>query len=158
MVRKKQTNKTEKPPAANAFAGSSTAASETSPAADQHVTIRHSPNAITISYSDPALVLPHLLDVASQFAGKHFASASLTSDDDVLGTSAARQIVQKCANSDCWDCSVGDLKLDSDTFQSCVFQGIEAAGYFEERTNIPATQSTQLYAVVMAIQNAKKKV
>jgi hypothetical protein len=131
---------------------------DVAPAPDQHVTIKHSPNAITISYSHPELVLPHLLDLASQFASKHLAAASFTSDEDVLGTAAARQIVGKCANSDCWDCTLGDLKLDSDTFQSCVFQGIEDAGYFKERTDIPATQSTQLYTVVMAIQDAKKKV
>ncbi|HEY0794527.1 MAG TPA: hypothetical protein VGD64_01990 [Acidisarcina sp.] len=157
-MRKKQTNKSKHPPAAMAADSPSSVTPKSSHDPDQHVTIRHSANAITISYSDPAFVLPHLLDIASQFAGRHFASASLTSDDDVLGTSAARQIVQKCANSDCWDCTLGDLKLDSNTFQSCVFQGIEDAGYFEERTNIPATQSTQLYTVVMAIQNAKKKV
>jgi hypothetical protein len=131
---------------------------DVAPAPDQHVTIKYSPNTITISYSHPELVLPHLLDVASQFASKHFASASFTSDEDVLGTSAARRIVGKCANSDCWDCTLGDLKLDSDTFQSCVFQGIEDAGYFKERTDIPATQSAQLYTVVMAIQDAEKKV
>jgi hypothetical protein len=123
-----------------------------------HVTLRHSPNAVTISYSDPAQVLPHLLHLASSFAGEHFDQANFTAADDVLGTPAARQIVGKCANSDCWNCTLSDLKLDSNTFQSNVFEGIQAAGYFKERTDIPATQSTELYTVVMAIQDAGKKV
>jgi hypothetical protein len=126
---------------------------------DDHVTLRHSANAVTISYSDPAQVLPHLLNLASSFAGEHFDQANFTAaDDDILGTPAARQIVGKCANSDCWNCTLSDLKLDSNIFQSCVFDGIQAAGYSKERTDIPATQSTELYTVVMAIQDAKKKV
>jgi hypothetical protein len=134
-----------------------TAASK--PASDDHVTLRHSANAVTISYSDPAQVLPHLLSLASSFAGQHFDSANFTADDDdVLGTVAARQIVSNCANSDCWNCALNDLKLDSNVFQSGVFDGVEAAGYLIQRTDIPATQSTELYTVVMAIQGAKKKV
>src|SRR5258708_39455887 len=64
---------------------------------DDHVRLLHSANAVSISYSDPAQVLPHLLHLASSFAGEHFDQANFTAaDGDVLGTPAARQIVGKC--------------------------------------------------------------
>lgn len=122
------------------------------------VKIKQSPGKISITYGDPRHVLPHLLRLASGFAGKHFDTAEYTSgDDDVLGTEAAREIVSGCANSDCWDCTIGELKLNSILFQGCVYDGVTNKSYVIERKDIPATQDTQLYTVVMAIQGAKKK-
>jgi len=96
--------------------------------------------------------------LASEFAGKHFATAVYTSAaDDVLGTEAAREIVSGCANSTCWNCTLGDLKLDPVLFQGCVYEGVQSKGYSIERNQIPASQDAQLYTVVMAIQGAKRK-
>jgi hypothetical protein len=51
------------------------------------VTIARSRNAVTISYDRPEDALPHILDLASDFADKHFDSAAFTlAEDDVLGT------------------------------------------------------------------------
>jgi hypothetical protein len=122
------------------------------------VTVKRSGNAVTISYDRPEDALPHILDLASDFADKHFAMAAFTAaEDDVLGTAAAREIVSGCANSDCWSCTLADLKLDSNVFQSCVFEGVKNKGYTIGRDEIPASQSTQLYTVVMAIQGAKRR-
>jgi hypothetical protein len=122
------------------------------------VTVTRGRNLITITYGKPHEVLPHLLDLASDFAGKHFAKAALTpGGDDVLGADAAQDIVSGCANSDCWNCTLGDLKLDSDVFQTCVFNGVQKRGYAIGRNDIPVSQGTQLYTVVMAIQGAKKQ-
>src|SRR5262249_2533287 len=102
-------------------------------------------NAVTISYDRPEDALPHILDLASDFAEKHFDRAAFTlADDDVLGTETAREIVSGCANSDCWSCTLGDLKLDSSVFQSCVFDGVTSRGYVISRNDIPASQTTQL--------------
>jgi hypothetical protein len=126
--------------------------------ASKRVQIKQVPGKISITYDDPRHVLPHLLGLASDFAGKHFDTVEYTSaDDDVLGTEAAREIVSGCANSDCWDCTIGDLKLNSTLFQGCVYDGVTTKGYVIERKDIPATQDTQLYTVVMAIQGAKRK-
>jgi hypothetical protein len=128
------------------------------PKAAKAVKVTRSGKAVTISFSKPEEAITHLLSLASDFAGKHFDKASFTAAaDDVLGTAAARDIVSGCANSDCWNCTLGDLKLDSDLFQSCVFNGVQQKGYSINRNDIPASQSTQLYTVVMAIQNAPKK-
>jgi hypothetical protein len=114
---------------------------------------------VTISFAQPHEALPHLLNLASDIAGKHFDQAAFTpAADDVLGTAAAREIVSGCADSDCWNCTLGDLKLDSNVFQTCVFDGVQERGYTIGRDEIPASQSTQLYTVVMAIQAAKKRV
>jgi hypothetical protein len=122
------------------------------------VKVTRTSKTVTISFSRPEEVLPHLLSLASDFAGKHLDKAWFTTDtDDVLGTAAARDIVSSCANSDCWNCTLSDLKLDSNLFQSCVFDGVQNKGYSIDRNDIPASQSTQLYTVVMAIQNAPKR-
>jgi hypothetical protein len=128
------------------------------PEAPKGVVVTRSRNLVTISYGKPHEVLPHLLDLASDFAGRHLAKAAFTSTGaGVLGTPAAREIVSKCANSDCWDCTLGFLKLDSNVFQTCVFNGVQNRGYKIRRDDIPASQSTQLYTVVMAIQGAPKQ-
>jgi hypothetical protein len=79
-------------------------------------------------------------NLASQIADKHFGNATFTATvEDVLGTDAACQIVSGCANSDCWTYTLGDLKLDSDLFQSCVFNGVQSKGCFMPRNQIPAS-------------------
>jgi hypothetical protein len=124
----------------------------------QKVRVKKGRKSISIEYAHPGQALPHLLTLASDIADKHFGAATFTATtDDVLGTDAACHIVSSCANSDCWTCTLGDLGLNSDQFQTCVFNGIQAKGYFMPRNQIPATQTTQLYTVVMAIQNAKRK-
>lgn len=121
------------------------------------VLIKKSSGAIRIKYSDPRHVLPHLLSLASEFAGRHFGKSIYTAAaDDVLGTEAAKKIVAGCANSDCWNCTLGGLKLDSDLFQTCVFNGVAERGFHIDRNQIPASQDTQLYTVVLAIQGAKR--
>jgi hypothetical protein len=120
------------------------------------VKITKTSKSIHISYSDPRHVLPHLMDLVSEFTEKHFATG-MAPGEDVLGTDAAKEIVSNCANSTCWTCSLGDLKLDSTLYQGCVYGGVQAKGYFIEKDNIPATQDTQLYTDVMAIQGAKKQ-
>lgn len=115
-------------------------------------------NAVTIAFDRPEDLLPHLLDLASNFAEKHFDGAAFTlAEDNVLGTAAARQIVSGCANSDCWSCTLGELKRDANLFQACVSDEVQSKGYSISRNDIPASQSTQLYTVVMATQNAPKK-
>ncbi len=122
------------------------------------VQVQKSSGKITITYDQPHLVLPQLLTLASEFAKQHFASATYTTaDQDVLGTEGARKVVFECSKSDCWICTLADLHLDSVIFQSCVFNGVQSKGYFIARDRIPASQDTQLYTVVMAIQNATKK-
>jgi hypothetical protein len=122
------------------------------------VRLKKDKHSIHLTFAHPRQALPHLLGLASQIADKHFGDATFTATlEDVLGTDAACQIVSGCADSDCWTCTLGDLKLDSDVFQSCVFNGVQSKGYFIPRKQIPASQTTQLYTVVMAIQNAKRK-
>src|ERR1700737_5616068 len=118
------------------------------------VKVKRTPNPIHISYSDPGDVLPHLDALVTEFTDKHFAT-EVAADEDVLGTDAAKEIVSGCANSTCWTCSLGDLKLDSTLYQGCVYGGVQAKGYFIEKDKIPASQDTQLYTDVMAIQGAK---
>lgn len=128
------------------------------PISSQRVSVKKTANSVHIDFADPRQVLPHLLNLASDFAGKHFATATYTSaEDDVLGTAAARTIVSGCANSTCWNCTLGDLKLDSTLFQGCVYDGVQNAGYIIERDHIPASQDTQLFTVVISIQGAKRK-
>jgi hypothetical protein len=120
--------------------------------------LKKSARSIKLTFAHPRQALPHLLSLASEIADKHFANANFTATlDDVLGTDRACQIVSGCADSDCWTCTLADLKLDSDVFQTCVFNGVQSKGYFIPRNQIPASQTTQLYTVVMAIQNAKRK-
>jgi hypothetical protein len=127
------------------------------PATKKVATVRRTKNRVTISYHQPEEAIPHLLNLAGDIAAKHFDKARFTAAaEDVLGTPAARDIVSSCANSTCWDCTLGDLKLDSNIFQSCVFEGIKARGYLKRRDEIPASQSTQLYTVVMAIDDAPR--
>lgn len=118
------------------------------------VKITKTSKSIHITYSDPRHVLPHLMGLVSEFTDKHFAT-DVPTDEDVLGTDAAKEIVSGCANSDCWICTLGDLKLDSTLFQGCVYAGVQGKGYTIARDKIPASQDTQLYAVVIAIQGAK---
>jgi hypothetical protein len=121
------------------------------------VKVKRTANSIHISYSDPRHVLPHLMDLVSEFTPKHLAPDTALLEKDVLGTEAAKEIVSGCSNSQCWTCTLGDLKLDSMLFQGCVFTGVQAKGYFIERDKIPASQDTQLFTVVIAIQGAEKK-
>ena len=122
------------------------------------VRLKRDKHSIHLAFVHPRQALPHLLGLASQIADKHFGDATFTATlEDVLGTDAACQIVSGCADSDCWTCTLGDLRRDSDLFQSCVFNGVRSKGYFIPRNQIPASQTTQLYTVVMAIQNAKRK-
>jgi len=121
------------------------------------VKVTRTSKSIHISYSDPRHVLPHLMNLVSEFAPKHLTPDPALAEKDVLGTDAAKEIVSGCANSQCWTCTLGDLKLDSMLFQGCVFTGVQAKGYFIERDKIPASQDTQLYTVVMAIQGAERK-
>jgi hypothetical protein len=124
----------------------------------KRVQITKTKTSVHIDFANPSDVLPHLLNLASDFAGKHFATATYTSaEDDVLGTAGARTIVSGCANSTCWNCTLGDLKLDSALFQGCVYDGVQNAGYAIQRDQIPASQDTQLFTVVISIQGAKKK-
>ena len=126
--------------------------------AAQKVSISTKAKSIHIKFVKPEHVIPHLLSLASDIAGKHFESAAFTSAaDDVLGTEAARDIVATCANSRCWNCTLAELQLDSMLFQGCVYNGVLSAGYDIDKNNIPSSQDTQLYTVVMAIQGAKKK-
>ena len=118
------------------------------------VEVTRTAKSIHIKYEDSRDVLPHLMKLVPEFTNDHL--KSLVSDEDVLGTDAAKEIVSGCANSTCWTCTLGDLKLDSALFQGCVFGGVKARGYSISKNEIPATQDTQLYAVVMAIQGAKK--
>jgi len=117
------------------------------------VKIERTPNSIHIDYSDPKDLLPHLADLVSEFTEKHLESAATL--EGVLGTDAAKRIVSGCANSTCWTCTLADLKLDSTLFQDCVYAGVKAAKHSIRKSDIPATQDTQLYAVVMAIQGAQ---
>jgi hypothetical protein len=117
------------------------------------VKVTRTSKSIHIEYSDPRHVLPHLMGLVSEFTDKHLEAAY--TGEDVLGTDAAKTIVSGCANSTCWTCTLGDLKLDSTLFQDCVFSGVQAKGRSIDKSNIPATQDTQLYSVVMAIQGAK---
>ena len=121
------------------------------------VKVKRTSNSIHISYSDPRHVLPHLMELVSEFTPKHLVPDTALLEKDVLGTDAAKEIVSGCANSQCWTCTLGDLKLDSMLFQGCVFAGVQAKGYFIERDKIPASQDTQLFTVVMAIQGAERK-
>src|SRR4051794_7913980 len=89
------------------------------------VKITKTSKSIHISYSDPRHVLPHLMDLVSEFTDKHF-TTEVAPDEDVLGTDAAKEIVSGCANSTCWTCTLGDLKLDSVLFQGCVYGGVHA--------------------------------
>lgn len=128
----------------------------TSAAKRSSVKVTKTSKSIHIAYSDPRHVLPHLVDLVSEFTDKHFVT-DVAADEDVLGTDAAKEIVSGCANSTCWTCSLGELKLDSALFQGCVYGGVQAKGYFIAKDKIPASQDTQLYTVVMAIQGAKKR-
>ena len=121
------------------------------------VEVTRTSKSIHISYSDPRHVLPHLMKLVSEFTPKHLTPDPTLAEKDVLGTDSAKEVVSGCANSQCWTCTLGDLKLDSMLFQGCVFTGVQAKGYFIERDNIPASQDTQLYTVVMAIQGAERK-
>lgn len=126
--------------------------------ADEALAITRSRSAVRTSFPKPEEVVPLLLNLAPDFAGKHFADTGFTpAKEDVLGEEAAEEIVTACANSDCWDCTLGGLKLDLNLFQSCVFEGVQNKGYFIARNQIPASPGTELYTVVMAIQGAKKK-
>lgn len=121
------------------------------------VKITKTSGSLHLEFDDPREVVPHLLDLASDFAGKHFSTAVYADGADELGTEAAREIVSGCAESTCWNCTLSDLHLDSMLFQGCVFNGVESKGYSISRDQIPASQDTQLYTVVMAIQHAPRK-
>jgi hypothetical protein len=121
------------------------------------VKVKRTSKSIHISYSDERHVLPHLMNLVSEFTAKHLTPDPALAAKDVLGTDAAKEIVSGCANSQCWTCTLGDLKLDSMLFQGCVFTGVQAKGYFIERDRIPASQDTQLFTVVVAIQGAERK-
>jgi hypothetical protein len=117
-------------------------------------TVTKTENSIHIEYSDPRHVLPALVALIPEFTEEHLASDPATANDDVLGTNNAQEVVSGCANSKCWTCTLGDLKLDSVLFQSCVQSGVKAKGYKISKNQIPASQDTQLFAVVIAIQRA----
>jgi hypothetical protein len=118
--------------------------------------VQLSPGRLTVSYDHPNQILPTLLDVSSHFAAEHIASVQGIAVD-VLGTARAQVIVSGCANSTCWSCTLGDIGLSLDLFQTCVFNHVSDAGFTIGLNQIPAASATQLVDVVTAIQSAPSR-
>lgn len=115
--------------------------------------VQLSPGRLTVSYDHPNQILPTLLEVSRHFAAQHIASPEGIAGD-VLGTARAQVIVSGCANSTCWSCTVGDIGVSPDIFQTCVFNHVTAAGFTISLNQIPASTDTQLVDVITAIQSA----
>ena len=115
--------------------------------------VQLSPGRLTVSYDHPNQILPTLLDLSSHFAAEHVASAQGIAID-VLGTARAQVIASGCASSTCWSCTLGDIGVSLDLFQTCVFNHVSDAGFTIALNQIPALTDTQLVDVVTAIQSA----
>lgn len=116
------------------------------------------PNELRIKFDHPDQILPKLIELAHELSETHDAllpETAVAVEVDVLGAARARLIVSSCAQSTAWGATLGELGLNPLIFRNCVANGVDQAGYVPPP--IPATPSTRLIDVVVAIQGAPRK-
>ena len=89
---------------------------------------------------------------------KMFAAAA-EAVDQYLGHDRAVTIVTNCAGTDATTLprTLAQLGRDGNAFQTCVFNGVNSAGFSIAFDNIPNNSSTTLISAVTVIQNASRK-
>ncbi len=86
------------------------------------------------------------------------AAAKVEVEIETLGFERAETIVVACAFGETdLNRTIGDLGLDNGLFHACVLSGVEAEGFEIGPEEVPNSDETTLFEVVVAVAGARKR-